>query len=100
MKELESLAPGDKDWEDQFQILMHGVLHHATEEEAEMFPKMQETFSSELLEEWGEKMEQDANGQLVIDLTKEELMEQAKASDIEGRSTMGKQELEEALGHR
>ena len=36
----------------------------------------------------------------VVDLTVEELMEQAKASDIEGRSSMDKAELELALGHR
>ena len=100
IKELDSLEVGTKEWQQHFEILMHGVLHHATEEEAEMFPKMKETFSTERLEEWGEKMEQNAKGQLVVDLTKEELLEQAKASDIEGRSSMDKGELEEALGHR
>jgi hemerythrin superfamily protein len=100
MKELESLSPDDKDWQDHFEILMHGVLHHAKEEEAEMFPKMRETFSEEKLNELGEQLEQDEQGKLVIDLTKEELLEQARASDIEGRSSMDKGELETALGHR
>ena len=79
---------------------MHGVLHHATEEEAEMFPEMKTTFGQQWLDEMGKKLEADATGKIVVDLTKEELLEQAKASDIEGRSSMGKQELEEALGHR
>lgn len=100
IKELESLKPDTKEWAQHFEILMHGVLHHATEEEAEMFPKMREQFTADRLEMWGKKMEEDANGTLVIDLTKEELMEQAKASDIEGRSSMDKAELETALGHR
>ncbi|MEY2471289.1 MAG: hypothetical protein QOK28_618 [Actinomycetota bacterium] len=100
MKELESKPPTDSEWQDQFEILMHGVLHHAKEEEAEMFPKMRETFSQERLNELGKQLEADENGKIVIDLSKEELMEQAKASDIEGRSTMDKSELEEALGHR
>ena len=100
MKELEDLSPTDKDWEDQFQILMHGVLHHATEEEAEMFPKLRETLSQDRLNELGEQLAADKSGELVVDLTVEELSEQAKASDIEGRSSMDKAELEEALGHR
>jgi len=100
MKELESLSPTEKDWQDHFEILMHGVLHHAKEEEAEMFPKMRETFSQERLDELGEKLEADETGQIVVDLPVEELKEQAKASDIEGRSSMDKGELEEALGHR
>jgi hemerythrin superfamily protein len=100
MNELESLEPDSKEWQDHFEILMHGVLHHAKEEEAEMFPKLRETFSQERLDELGEQLEQDEHGKITIDLSKEELLEQAKASDIEGRSTMDKRELEEALGHR
>lgn len=100
MQELESLSPGESDWQDHFEILMHGVLHHAKEEEAEMFPKMQEQLTPERLQELGEQMDANQRGEVVIDLSKEELLEQAKASDIEGRSSMDKQELEEALGHR
>lgn len=100
MKKLESLSATDPDWKAQFEILMHGVLHHATEEEADMFPKLRETFSQERLDELGAQLEADEKGKLKVDLTVEELMEQAKASDIEGRSSMDKKELEEALGHR
>ena len=100
MKKLESLSPDQPEWQEQFEILMHGVLHHAGEEEAEMFPKLRETFSQERLEELGQQLEADEKGEIVIDLSKEELLEQAKAADIEGRSNMDKSELEEALGHR
>ncbi len=100
MQELEGMTPTDEEWQAHFEILMHGVLHHAKEEETEMFPKMRETFSQERLDELGQQLEADEKGELVIDLTVEELREQAKASDIEGRSSMGKAELETALGHR
>jgi iron-sulfur cluster repair protein YtfE (RIC family) len=100
MKKLEEMELGDPEWQQTFEILMHGVLHHATEEERDMFPKLQEQASEAKLQELGEKMEADKTGKLVIDLPKEELLEQAQASDIEGRSTMDKRELEEALGHR
>lgn len=100
MKEMEELSPDDPEWEDKFEILMHGVLHHAKEEETEMFPMMREAFSEERLAELGEQLEADERGQITVDLSKDELMEQAQASDIEGRSSMNKDELEEALGHR
>jgi hemerythrin superfamily protein len=100
MGELEELSPESKEWQEHFEILMHGVLHHAKEEETEMFPKLRETCSQKKLDELGEQLAADERGEVVIDLTKEELLEQAKASDIPGRSDMSKRELEEALGHR
>jgi hemerythrin superfamily protein len=100
MKKLESLSPGEPEWQEQFDILMHGVLHHAGEEEADMFPKLREHYSQERLDELGAQLEADEKGEIVIDLPKEELLEQARAADIDGRSTMDKRELEEALGHR
>ncbi len=100
IKELESMTPQDAEWQAHFEILMHGVLHHAKEEETEMFPKLEEMLSPERLDALGEQMEANQRGELVIDLSKDELLEQAKASDIEGRSSMDKAELEEALGHR
>ncbi len=100
MKELESLTPAEDEWQIKFEILMHGVLHHAKEEEAEMFPELKEAFSAKRLEEIGQQLESDARGELVVDLAADELMEQAKAADIEGRSSMNKSQLEEALGHR
>ena len=100
MKELEGISPDKKEWQEHFEILMHGVLHHAKEEETEMFPMMREKFSRQRLEQIGETLAADEKGQVVIDLSKDELLEQAKASDIEGRSTMDKSELEHALGHR
>src|SRR5690348_9934623 len=66
MNELESLEPDSKEWQDHFEILMHGVLHHAKEEEAEMFPKLRETFSQERLDELGEQLEQDEHGKITI----------------------------------
>jgi hemerythrin superfamily protein len=94
------MSPADEEWNEKFEILMHGVLHHAGEEETEMFPLLRETLGEERLQELGEQLEADEQGRIVIDLSKEELLEQAKAADIEGRSTMDKRELEEALGHR
>lgn len=100
MNELDGMAPDDPAWQGKFEILMHGVLHHAKEEETEMFPKLRETVSGDRLNQLGEQLEADEQGKLVVDLSKDELMEQAEASDIDGRSRMNKAELERALGHR
>lgn len=100
MKKLEGMSPDDDEWQPTFEILMHGVLHHATEEEVDMFPKLRETLSEEKLDKLADEMAADKTGELIVDLPKDELMEQAQASDIEGRSSMDKGELEKALGHR
>jgi hemerythrin superfamily protein len=100
MNALEKINTGDPEWQAHFEILMHGVLHHAKEEETEMFPKLREAFSAKRLDELGVQLAADEKGKLVVDLTVEELTEQAKAADIEGRSSMNKAELEQALGHR
>ena len=100
MKKLDGMSPDAKEWQPTFEILMHGVLHHATEEETDMFPKLREAVSEKKLTELGEQLAADKAGEIVVDLSKDELMEQAQAADIEGRSNMDKRELETALGHR
>ncbi|MBW3669026.1 MAG: hemerythrin domain-containing protein [Actinobacteria bacterium] len=92
-----------------------GVNHHVHEEESEMFPKMREALGSQTLEQLGEKAMQ-AKQQLVQELrgqtgqakgggstvegelTKEQLYQKAKEQDIEGRSKMDKDELQQAVG--
>lgn len=51
MKKLDGMSPDAEDWQPTFEILMHGVLHHATEEEIEMFPKLREAISEKKMTE-------------------------------------------------
>lgn len=94
-----------------------GVSHHVEEEETEMFPKMRDTLDQRTLEQLGEKAMQ-AKQQLMQqmtgragqgqgggstvegELTKEELYQKAKDMDIEGRSKMDKEELQQAVGEQ
>lgn len=95
------------------------VSHHVGDEETEDLPAMQESCGQEKMDQLGQQMEQwrsarggggagaaagrddvtdgRADKQALLDLTKDELYEKAQAADIEGRSTMSKEELAEAL---
>jgi hemerythrin superfamily protein len=86
-----------------------GVSHHVAEEETEMFPKLRQTVGEEQLQQLGEKAMQ-AKQQLMAqkggqsggavvegEVTKDELYEQAKEMDIEGRSKMNKDDLQQAV---
>ncbi len=93
-----------------------GVTHHVEEEETEVFPKMRDTLGEDTLQQLGEKATQTkqqlmqqhmggAQGQgsgstVEGELTKEELYQKAKEQDIEGRSNMNKDELQEAVGEQ
>lgn len=87
-----------------------GVTHHVEEEESEVFPKMREALDEQTLQQLGEQatrtkqqlMQQAGQsatqGSTVEgELTKEELYQKAKEQDVEGRSTMNKAELEQAV---
>ena len=94
-----------------------GVSHHVEEEETEMFPKMRDTLDQQTLDQLGEKamqakqqLLQQMGGQAAQnqgggstvegELTKEELYQKAKDMDIDGRSKMDKEELQEAVGEQ
>ncbi|HVF76547.1 MAG TPA: hemerythrin domain-containing protein [Acidimicrobiales bacterium] len=87
-----------------------GVSHHVEEEETEMFPKMRDTLGQQTLDELGQKaadakqrllQQQSGQGSTVEgELTKEELYQKAKEQDVDGRSKMDKDELQQAVGEQ
>lgn len=97
-----------------------GVTHHVEEEETEMFPKMRDTLDQQTLDRLGAKamqakqqLLQEMSGRMGAaqggqgsgstvegELTKEELYQKAKEQDIDGRSKMDKEELQEAVGEQ
>jgi hemerythrin superfamily protein len=56
LAEMEKLTVKDEAWQAKFQVLMENVLHHAEEEETEMFPKARQAFEKAELDELGRKM--------------------------------------------
>ncbi|MDQ3634830.1 MAG: hemerythrin domain-containing protein [Acidobacteriota bacterium] len=59
IKEIVGLSDDSEVFEPKLKVLMEGVEHHAQEEEAEMFPKVEDKFSESDLEELGNKLEKE-----------------------------------------
>jgi hemerythrin superfamily protein len=57
LDELEELGADDHDFGSKLQQLMEAVEHHVEEEEGEMFPKVQEVFGEDELEQLGQDLQ-------------------------------------------
>ena len=99
MSEVKQLPDGSDEWVAKIQVIIENVEHHAEEEESEMFPPLRSKLPTEQLDQLAEQMEA-RKAQLgaptladKIDLTKDELLDLAKAQQIPGRSSMSQEEL-------
>ena len=90
---------GGEEWVAKMTVLIESVEHHAEEEEDQMFPKVRSVLGNERLTTLAEELTAQKKSlgaptaDDAIDLTKEELLEKAKAQDIPGRSSMDQEEL-------
>ena len=91
-------------FEQSLKTLTEGIEHHVEEEETEIFPKMREHIDQAKLEEFGqevlanyEALKTDGWTGKSEGRTKDELYAEAKEIGIEGRSTMKKDELADAV---
>jgi hemerythrin superfamily protein len=108
MGEIRDLSPDDDAWVAKMTVLIENVEHHAEEEEEELFPKLRKAFGEERLARLGEQLAEAKrrrgapvpSGAALGDLTREELYEKAQELDIDGRSSMSKDELAEAVAQR
>ena len=57
MGELEDVDPSDETWLAKFSVMKENLEHHITEEEDEMFPKVEQVFEDEELQELGARMQ-------------------------------------------
>lgn len=97
MEEIRALDPGDAAFKAKMTVLMENVEHHAQEEEDEMFPQVRELMSNDDLQAMGQKLQEAKKRMELSSTSKEELQQQAREMDIEGRSSMTKEELSEAI---
>ena len=107
MGEIRELNPDDDAWAAKMTVLIENVEHHAEEEESELFPQLRKAFGDERLQRIGEKLadaKRRRGGTLhkpesvgIADLSRDELYERAQKLDIEGRASMSKEELAEAI---
>jgi hemerythrin superfamily protein len=97
MNEMRDLSAGADEWVAKFTVLMENVEHHADEEEKEMFPDVREQLDDSRLEELGLELQERKGTAKAELITKSELYEKAQQLDIEGRSSMRKDELAQAV---
>jgi hemerythrin superfamily protein len=57
MREMDRLADGNERFDAKLKVMMDNVEHHVEEEEGELFPQVEEQFSTEQLEELGVELE-------------------------------------------
>ncbi|HEY0619245.1 MAG TPA: hemerythrin domain-containing protein [Kribbella sp.] len=100
---LEKLAGTDPDsanFDKVLQDLIDAVSHHVEEEESKVLPGMRSNLSAERLAELGEAFaasRKEHLGEQPDDITREELLQQARNADISGASSLGKEALKEKL---
>jgi hemerythrin-like domain-containing protein len=100
---LEKLAATDPDsanFEKVLQDLIDAVSHHVEEEESKVLPGMRANLSTERLAELGKAFAESRKqhlGEQPGDITREELLQQARNAELSGASSLGKEELKEKL---
>lgn len=100
LDELEGMDPSDERFSAKMQVLSELVEHHVDEEEEELFPEVREQMDAAEREELGERMRARAEELRTGgpgELTKEELYQRAQQLGVEGRSTMSKRQLADAV---
>ena len=100
LEQLAGMEPGDAGFETTLEELIDAVLHHVEEEESSVLPGLRQKLSAERLAELGEAFAQQRAehlGEEPGEATRDELLQQAENSGIEGTSSMSKAELKRAL---
>lgn len=102
LDEVESLDFDDEGWDDALRTLTERVRHHVQEEESAVFEAAREVLDDEQVEALTEAFREQRKELLESlggeddgydQLTKQELMEEARDMDLPGRSGMSKEEL-------
>ncbi len=83
------------------EMLQTGIEHHVEEEEQTIFPRLRQKAAREI-EALGDPhdLKESLRSDALDEKTKDELYQQAQEAGIEGRSSMTKAELHEALAQR
>jgi hemerythrin-like domain-containing protein len=97
MNEMRDLTGASDEWVAKMTVLMENVEHHAEEEERELFPEADEQLGSSRMQELGLELQERKSTAKAELVTKSELYQRAQQLDIEGRSSMRKAELAEAV---
>jgi hemerythrin superfamily protein len=97
---LTGMDPESDEFGEVLEELIEAVTHHLEEEEEDVLPHMRERMSAEELGELGERFlaaRAEHLGDQPDDMTKAQLEQQARNIDLEGASSMSKEELKSEL---
>ena len=100
LTQLSEADPTSTEFDSTLAQLVEAVSHHIREEEEKVLPALRSGLDTGRLEQLGEaftRVRAEHLGALEIDLTKEEMLQQAANAGIEGASGMSKAELEKEL---
>ena len=99
LAEIKQLPDGTDEWIAKVTVLRESVEHHIDEEESDLFPPLRNRIDKDVWEQLAERFEArkaELGAATIadkIDLTKDELLDLARAQQIPGRSTMSQEEL-------
>jgi hemerythrin superfamily protein len=97
---LTGLDPDSDEFEEVLEELIEAVTHHLEEEEEDVLPHLRERSDAEELTALGERflaVRAEHLGDQPDDMTKSQLEQQASNIDLEGASSMSKDELKSEL---
>ncbi len=100
LAKLAATDPTSGDFDKVLQNLVDAVTHHVEEEETKVLPGMRANLSDERRQQLGEAFAASREqhlGDQPGDITKEELLQQARNADVSGVSSLGKEELQKKL---
>ncbi|MEV6415794.1 hemerythrin domain-containing protein [Kribbella sp. NPDC051718] len=100
LAELAATDPDSAAFDKALQNLVDAVTHHVEEEETKVLPGMRANLSQERLLELGEAFaasRKEHLGDQPDDITRDELLQQARNADISGVSSLAKDDLQKKL---
>jgi hemerythrin superfamily protein len=100
LAKLAKTDPTSADFDKVLQNLVDAVTHHVEEEETKVLPGMKANLSAERREQLGEAFASSRKehlGEQPDDITKAELLQQAKNADVSGVSALDKDALKKKL---
>jgi hemerythrin superfamily protein len=100
LEKLAATDPESADFDKVLKDLVDAVSHHVDEEESTVLPGMKSKLSTERLNELGEAFAASREqhlGDQPEDLTRDQLLQQARNADLSGVSSLTKDDLKEKL---
>jgi len=100
LAKLAATDPESADFEKVLRNLVDAVTHHVEEEETKVLPGMRANLSDKRRQELGEAFatsRKEHLGDQPDDITRDELLQQARNADVSGVSSLGKDDLKKKL---